>query len=282
MKLGRLLRHYWVTVVALSALCIIGYLFITVPQEENRWHGLLEAVFIAAFLTVTVDPFVKRRLLKEASQDIFHHLIGIDLPIEMRERLKRYIFDLRYYREQMTLRVEAQREEDGRLRIHVTTDAVVVSLTDCSYQQRLTFEESECARVIGMTARTATRTSEWPAGSEIVESPDEPMELVAQNPDIPLSRGERLNSHFSFNVHGAETDFWVYNFGTTTVDVTVVLRPLPGMEMFAPYSKCRDKNNPNVYHYRRVFIVGDHLHVRWRPKKASSLSAGEAADKAAA
>ena len=72
------LREYWITIVALVVLTTIGFLFVMFPREENRWHGLLEAIFIAAFLTVTVDPFVKKRLLKEASQDIFHHLIGVE------------------------------------------------------------------------------------------------------------------------------------------------------------------------------------------------------------
>lgn len=273
MKLGKF-RHYWVTVVALLVLGIIGYLFVTVPQEENKWHGLLEAIFIAAFLTVTVDPFVKGRLLKEASQDIFHHLIGVDLPIQMRERLKEYIFGLKYYREKMTLEIAAEREEDGKLRIHVTIDAVVVALTDCSYRQRLAFEQSEFARVISMKATTDTRTSEWPVGSELAESANEPMEFVARNPNILLRRGERLKSHFSFNVHGAEADFWVHHFGTTTLDLTVILRPLPGMEMFAPDARYRDRANPNIYHYSNVFIIGDHLNIRWRPKKSLSLDAG--------
>ena len=261
------LREYWITIVALVVLTTIGFLFVMFPREENRWHGLLEAIFIAAFLTVTVDPFVKKRLLKEASQDIFHHLIGVDLPIEMRESLKQYVFGMKYYRKTLEVRAQGQREGDGRLRIHIRIEAEVIAVTKADYHQSLAFESSEDPRVIKMEARTATRTSEWAPRSPLVESKMEPMELVARNDPLPLRRGEELKSLFSFNIHGSETDFWVLHFGTTTLRTKVILEPLPNMEMFASDAGCRDPHNPNVYNYDEVFIKGDHLHIRWRPKE---------------
>jgi hypothetical protein len=220
-----------------------------------------------AFLTVTVDPFVKKRLLKKASQDIFHYLIGVDLPIEMREALKRYVFGLEYYRTNQEVRAQAQRESDGRLRIHISIKAHVVALTNCEYKQSLAFEKAEDPRVIKMEARTVRRTAEWnPATSQLVEVPREPMELLARNEAIDLRRGEELDSLFSFNIHGTETDFWVLNFGTTTLKTTVILEPLSDIEMFASDHRYRMPDNVNVYSYDKVFIKGDHLHIRWRPK----------------
>jgi hypothetical protein len=72
-----------------------------------------KALIIAGILTITVDPFVKRRLLREASKDIFHHLIGFSLPIEMRDRIKSIVLNTNLYRKDMELTCTFTRVPDG-------------------------------------------------------------------------------------------------------------------------------------------------------------------------
>jgi hypothetical protein len=242
----------------------IGYMLLE-PYVNSRWHGSIEAIFIAVFLMLTVDPLAKMEFLKEVNRGVFHLLIGFDLPPKMQERLKRYVSDLKYYRKKLEIRVEAQRES-GRLRMHIMIDGTIIAMTDCHLPQSLAFEQAEEPRIIKMEARTAKRTLQWPTGASPAESPDDPMVLRATNDGIDLIRDEEMTSHFSFNIQARETDFWTHDFGTTTLGATVVLVPLPEMEMFASKPYRQPEGQPNVYIYDKVFILGDAIHIRWRPK----------------
>jgi hypothetical protein len=61
-----------------ALLIIVGGVLLWRWPNPVVWHGLGEALIIAGVLTFVVDPFLKRRLLKEAAQGIFEHLIGFD------------------------------------------------------------------------------------------------------------------------------------------------------------------------------------------------------------
>jgi hypothetical protein len=74
---------------------------------------LSEALFIAGVLTTIVDPFLKRRILREASKDIFYHLLGFDLPIELRDTLSDFLVENRFYRKDMEIEVQVDIQKDG-------------------------------------------------------------------------------------------------------------------------------------------------------------------------
>src|SRR5579863_8040968 len=52
-------------------------------------RAISEALIIAGFIAVTVDRYVKERLLKETSHDISKYLIGYNLPPEVQDRIHR-------------------------------------------------------------------------------------------------------------------------------------------------------------------------------------------------
>jgi hypothetical protein len=68
------------------------------------WQSLGEATIIAAILILFVDPMIKGRLLREASQGIFHYLLGFDHRPEIKERLKTLVFDTKLFRQGFTLK----------------------------------------------------------------------------------------------------------------------------------------------------------------------------------
>ena len=61
-------------------------------------YSIGEAAVIAALLMLLVDPFLKARLLKEAARDIFEYLLGFDQQPQLKERLKRSVFDTKLFR----------------------------------------------------------------------------------------------------------------------------------------------------------------------------------------
>jgi hypothetical protein len=64
----------------------LGVVGLFCPDVTVRGFG--EALFIAGFLAVTVDVFVKQRLAREVSQDVMAATLGIHVPPEIREEIR--------------------------------------------------------------------------------------------------------------------------------------------------------------------------------------------------
>ena len=142
---------YRLQIVAAAVAAALGRALYVYP-ENGKWHGMLEAFFIAALLTVTVDPVVKTRLAHEVTKVIFYHIIGFRLPEEMQDRLRQYLRDLKYYRKSFSITVRALRIENDEVVFEVHQVSRIVALTKCSYRQSLTFEDAEGGEIIEMRA----------------------------------------------------------------------------------------------------------------------------------
>lgn len=107
-----------------------------------------EAVLIAGMLAIVVDPFLKQRLVKEASRDIFHHLIGFELPVQIRERLRDIVLYTDLYRKDMHFTCTFTAVESG-IQIEFETDYEIVnpSHKDLKFRQILEFEKAENAQL---------------------------------------------------------------------------------------------------------------------------------------
>ena len=75
------------TVFALFGIGII-FLFVEIPHIDIAFtHSLADALVIAAILDFTVDVYLKDRVLREVSSDVFRYLVGYRLPEEMQDRI---------------------------------------------------------------------------------------------------------------------------------------------------------------------------------------------------
>jgi hypothetical protein len=83
----------WLGLLVGIVLIIVGVVGHFKLHEYLLLRSLSEALLIAGILTLTVDPFIKRRLLREASKDIFRHMLGFALPDEIKERLNSIVFN---------------------------------------------------------------------------------------------------------------------------------------------------------------------------------------------
>lgn len=100
-------RYGWY--VAGPILMGIGYL--VGKYLEPRWHSqviteISIALWIAGILTLTVDPFIKSLARREATRDIFHHMMGFGLPFIIRERLDKIVKETKLYREDVILHID--------------------------------------------------------------------------------------------------------------------------------------------------------------------------------
>ena len=255
------LAAYWLYLLAGAVL--LGSLWgLYRYPERGPWHGVIEAICIASALTLTVDPFVKKRLTHEVNKSIFYHVIGFDLPPAMQDRLRTYLHALEYYRESLSITAEALRVEGDEVIIQITLKGTIIALTRCKYAPSLEFEDTEHGEVQELWAERKGETEKlikWKAADPI--TPSDPMTTHYGAPVATLKRGETLESYFRFTLRQRKQDYWVQTFGTTTLKTTVTLKPLPNMTMYASH---RPVSTDNQYEYDKVFIIGEDIRIRWK------------------
>jgi hypothetical protein len=254
----------WVGVgigLLLVAIGIIGIIFC--PNEVGVRFS--EAAFIAGVLTVAVDPFLKRRLLKEASKDIFHHLLGFDLPLEIRETLREFLEKNKYYQRNALIEARAETRDNDTVEIHWSLNSEIIAVAPSKYRQNISFEEAEHGR-IEQASITFANHPEWnysepsPALTPIRA---EPMVLEWYGNEINLKKGDTLRVSATFVTRGPKTGFSVLNFGAPSIHPRVRVESSNDLEISASLS---DQRNGNEYIYQKTFVRGDHIQVRWKPK----------------
>ena len=226
---------------------------------------LCKAMFIAGMVTVAVDPFLKRRLLKEASTDIFHHLLGFDLPLEIRETLRDFLFKNRSYRRNVIIDVHAETASDGMVDVTWTMHSDVVAVAATEYQQHASFEEAEQGRVLeaSVTSASHPKLNYTETTPPLKPDKNEPMVSAWFGKKIKLKNGDVLHAYLKFVTRGPLTGFTVTNFASSTIHPRVRLSSSDDLDIYASQS---DERSGNEYIYPKVFVPSDHIQIRWRPK----------------
>lgn len=112
-------------------------------------------MLIAGVLAITVDPFIKHRLLHEASKDIFHHLVGFSLPGEIQERIKSIVLSPKLYRRDMDLICTFTRVSEGvRIDWEYKFELVNPSRDKAPFRQRFEFEKLESPTLKSISCST--------------------------------------------------------------------------------------------------------------------------------
>ena len=126
-------------------ICAIAVNKLIEPRFPNRFtEELSVALLIAGILTMTVDPFIKRRARAEATRDIFHHLLGFNLPLIIRERLQEMVEKTKLYRRGTTLHMVMSESGDSVV-FDVEMEFEVVNPTPhaLDFEPLLQFEKGE-------------------------------------------------------------------------------------------------------------------------------------------
>jgi hypothetical protein len=250
------LRRYWTGIVA--ALVAAGTLLVM-----HHWrlyggfgHSVSEAVFLAAALTATVDPFLKRRLAEDAAKGIFHHLLGIDFPVEIRDQFQRALFGVEIYSTGVEIEVRAvQLADQGRVTLEVTTRSTIVAAkTNAEYQQTWAFEEAENATMLqaSITSNSDPSISYSEENPLLASKPDDPEVLAWMGKKIKLSKGEQLSTYAKYRMTRPVFDFLTHNFMVPTIGARVRLEPSDDVVLSATTA---DQHVGNEYNYRNGLSI---------------------------
>jgi hypothetical protein len=272
------LKEWWVPILAIVV--AVATLLAIVYLHEGVLRSLSEAIFLAAVLTVTVDPFLKKRLQKDVAQDIFHHLLGIDFPVEIRDAFQTALFSEKNYRKDVDIEAVAQRISINSVVVEVAIRSRVIAVRDGEYEQMFASEESENAEIVQASVTSDSKASNSYNYSKMENSQvpelalkpkkDEPMVFEWKAPKkIPMRKGESLSTYFKFTVKRGINDFFTYNFGSPTIHPCVRIRATADLTIHASWA---EQINGNEYKYGKVFLPGDHIQIRWKPKLSSVVT----------
>lgn len=248
---------------------IVGVLLVGFGIWGTTWavnpylHALAEPAFVAGIVTITVDPFLKRRLLRETSKDIFSHMIGFGLPQEIQHRIKEIALGTNLYRKNMEMSYTFERREhDMYIECDYQFDVINPSNQSMPYSQRMEFEKLEHATLLsvscsllgddyGKDARLHQRTSD---------------ELFTwEGPAVnipPASSGIATRFRGQFSIVRPPSDFHFQHFAHPTIGLTlrIVKRPdnlrVSGTPADPPI---REKE----WIYQRLYMPGQHIQMRW-------------------
>jgi hypothetical protein len=219
-----------------------------------------EAFLIAGILSLTVDLYLKRKLQEDAARDIFHHLLGVNLPADLKDKLQNFFFENRSYRKNVIIEAHGEKVSDGIL-FSISVSSTVVATADTNYRQGLWFEESENPQLlqVSMTSTAKASASYSLLNPPLVRKQDV---LEWRGKKIPMNRDDELTTYAKFTVKQQETTgFWTHNFGASTIHPRVRISAGEGLKVTASIA---DQVNGNEHIYKKVFLAGDHVQIRWK------------------
>jgi hypothetical protein len=250
---------------------LIGILLCAVAFAGLKWcpnpvgHSFSEALFIAGVLTIAVDPFLKRRLVKEATEDIFHHLLGFDLPVEIRETLRDFLFNNRSYRKNVEIDATAKTLDHERVEVTWSMRSDLIALAAIEYQQHISFEAAEHGSLLeaSVTSSSHPERNYDLRNFVLTRVKDELSVREWSGRKCRLKKSEELRTFIKFTTQGPKVGFSFINFERSTINPKV--RVYAGADLDVTAS-APDELNGCEYIYKKVFVAGDHIQVRWQPK----------------
>jgi hypothetical protein len=256
-------------VVGIGATVLSNFHEYEVTRELVRALG--EALLIAGFIAVTVDQYVKKRLLWETSHDIAKYLIGYNLPPEVQDQIHLLMGTALVRRDfRHTYMFE---EVDGRIKLTVRGEYKIenCSNTDQPYTPHLDFEKHEEAVLIEFRCDSADENARDLKGPEAQESDGQKPIVNFSLKEIkvqPVRRGITYNVSYKFFRLVKPADSDLIAFHGPTIGVTISAE-CPNRLVFDGGGDATIKTT-NRWEYTSIFLKGQHLHPRWSPRDAGN------------
>ena len=232
-------------------------------------HSLGEAVLIASILGASVDFYLKRRILREATLDISKFLIGYTLPSELQSQIKE-LMETSLLRRDYALRYEITPRPGGRCTVKVEGHFTIENFTNKPqpYTQGLAFEVGEEAKVTELRLDTDDQRAGYclREGAGLIHGSVHPVRVKARTVLIePKSWGKTYHGAHAHSVDFPSTYADIISFANITSRVVLhIVTPQDGLEVAADHSETDVVANGRT-EYRRVFLPAQHIRIRWKP-----------------
>jgi len=221
-----------VLVIALTAVLVVRIGF--AGAVADAISAALEALFIAAFLALTVDPYLKKEFFREASTDIFFFWLGYALPHEVGDYLQTFIMDTKLVRRECELRWNLRELDTGKVELKLRVSFILQNVTNQRQDYQLggsIFGGAAQERVLEMRCDApGLKELEYVWGPRDFQATSDGW-LLGPHCSIPpqatLDREKRGDIRFSIlyaSLHEPDgSDVWMT--GAPTINVKVICEP---------------------------------------------------------
>lgn len=264
--------------LAVSVL-VLGVALIVVRPQEGARRSLGDALIIAAVLAITVDKYLKRRLVRELAHNVFHFLIGYDLPPEARDRIREIVTKSTLIRRdsELNYRIEVVPGDPEKVRVQLTSTFSLDNITseELTYRFRTaTACSARSGRFVRLWchSRQSGAVYEYPPPELKMDGPDDEGNYWISGKEVKIPprnfekdlRFEIGCRYESVSEHRSDTENYEFMYPTLRVRVkieypedefTVVPVPKPSA-MFGKFE----------WTYDRFFVSGEQVAIRWTRK----------------
>ena len=236
-------------------------------EESHTLNGLVEAAMIAGLLAVFVDPLVKAKAHKDATRDIFHHILGFNFPKPIRNRLWDTVTKTKLYRENNFMHCHVSEEGDF-IRFSIAMDYEIVNPTERTepFQPHLQFEKGEDPT---LTRVVCLNDPERFDGASLIESKKEPNSVEYVGDEIYIGPEGRLSFKYEYSVRYPKVlgyMFHVFQYPTLGLNLTI-----NSPDAIRITANSTELQSVGEWRYRQSFMPQDHLDIRWEIKPKLAL-----------
>jgi hypothetical protein len=262
----------WAMAVAFYWVPKISYLALHVSWLAGIFHPIGESLIVAGVLVLLIDPFLKERLLKEASKGIFHYLLGFDHEPEIQNRLKELVFKTTLLRKNYNIKCILTPENDKmRLDMDISFEVFNPTAEGQEYIHAAEFEKVEEPKSRGMSLISEARTySEEEVAFklkdddiEVLESSVGPINIEPSIKNISYKFSTKVSLLYPLEF------FHAIHVGTPTIGMYVEIIPPKGFRVTSGKSK-KMSHAGNIWEYRDLFMPGEHVNIRWEKIQTNS------------
>jgi len=257
------------TWVATAVLCALGMVFIALGPALEHCGSLFhavpaigEALFVAGILTLAVDPWLKRKLYKEAARGAFEHLIGFDHEPELKARIRSIAFETQLYIRNYDLQCEIEPKEGGGVVITAvkTLDVENQGLTNAKFSPGWTFAEadrpSDCEVTQFCGSAKITRPPFLLDKQGYFSAHADPVEIE------PRTGGKRYRFVAKCKFEAPNDWYHPMYFGYPTIGVTARLRVPQDWKGWVGWQT--DPSSEVVFQNTGLYMPSEKIEIQWR------------------
>jgi hypothetical protein len=239
---------------------VLNRVVVTITTTTHIVDDLSVALFIGGILTMTVDPFVKRKARREATRDIFHHMLGYSLPEIIRERLQEIVERTRFYRKNTTIYINLL--EEGDVLVFATEmefEMFNPTPHGLCFEPHLQFENGEHAELKSVTC---FEEADYGKNAVLTATKISPGSLEYRGKGVVIpSQGSRRFKYQYVVKYPMSLGFFYPNFQYPTIGLALTIKSPKSLTVRATpaeFESTGEWRYPN-----RLFMPHEHIDIVW-------------------
>lgn len=234
-------------------------------SEGKLLESTGESLIVAGVLALFVDPFLKQKMLKEASQGIFVHLLGFEHHPQVKDKLKEIVFETKLLRTRLDVNCTIEPRAEGFYWFHVEFVSEIVNPTNnaVDYKPGIECEAAHKLEVPRMSLTSEDGRVEWTTSAiDTIELKGSPGVVEIKTKTFKLQPNVRYRVHGQYKMkllHG----YNIFYAGRPTLRMSIRANAPPDYEIQATPTTVR---TDGYWEYPNIQMVGDHVTLRWRKK----------------